>query len=338
MKNSSGKWCVAIGFLMLSLAANMMFCNSGQAAAVAKIGTSFVAWSAQQWPDYVATEKGFYKEQGLEVNLIGVKSNPEIIQLMIGGDAPFATGDTTDSMLLALQKGFKVKGLMAKGIAAPYDLVVSGDIKNYSQLKGKKFAVSALKSASTIMLKVVLAANGLKEGDYQLLVVGGNDSRLAALRQGGVQGAVLNPPANFIAEKGGMRVLDHFTKYVAHYDFVSIAASEKYIQANPQVVQKLVTAYLKALDWLAKPGNRVEAEAILAKVLKIDREIAQKSYQYFMVDNRIFSPKGDPSPEAYGEMIKAMKTLELLDKPIALGDYYDLTYLRKAQKELGLTK
>ncbi|GAB6173960.1 ABC transporter substrate-binding protein [Paradesulfitobacterium aromaticivorans] len=301
-----------------------------------KVGFAFVSWSGYQIPEYVAMEKGFFAQEGLEGVPYNTKSNDEIVKLMLSGEAPFESGGTTDSMLLAVQKGAKIKGLMSKAIASPYDLVVSPQINSVADLKGKKVAVSQIASASTVMLIDMTSRLGLKSDEYQRLEVGGTNERYSALTNGGVQGTLLNPPSNFQAIDKGYKVLGTFTQTTPLFDYlpVTVTVTVKYEQEHPEVVQKFVNAMVRSLIWLQDPNNKKEAVAIIAKTLKLQEDLAGKTYDYFISQNKTFSTDGTPNPEAYQKMIDVAVNLKLLDKQIDLDDFYDTSYLKKALKEI----
>lgn len=156
---------------------------------------------ASSLPDYL----GYWKEEGLDVEVVTNRGSAAAIQLVIGGRADVAWGNPTTGMK-AVQQGEDLKFYYSSlrgdifGIAIPK----GSDIKELSGLKGKTIGVSSFASGGANYGKALLASAGLKEGDYDMIEVGVGARAAAALKSDQVQALSLWDSAYKSMEFGGI--------------------------------------------------------------------------------------------------------------------------------------
>jgi ABC-type nitrate/sulfonate/bicarbonate transport system substrate-binding protein len=185
-------------------------------------------------------------------------------------------------------------------------LVVQGDIKNYSGLKGKTLTVDAMTTGFAFVLRKMLALNGIKESDVNFERAGGVMQRWEALKAGKHAGTLLLTPFDLLAEKVGLRVLQKASDVFPRYQGIVGAARRTWARQNAEILKRFVRAYLDALSWLFEPVNRNAAAQILVeKVPNMTPELATATCNIFL------AKAGGFDPEAKIDADGTKKVLEL---------------------------
>ena len=245
---------------------------AAQAADTVKVGVFPVSSSL---PYFVARDRGFFKESGIEpemVRLIG--GPPNVAGLITNQIDASAVLVTIEGMNADLKKPGVAMYISINAQNAQYQMeqfvVRKGlNVKSLADLKGKKI-MSAPGPANVTMAKAVLAAVGLKEGDYTIdqLDMG---QHVNAMTAGTFDaGYTLEPNASVMRANGVARTLEAgvIAKYILG-DPKALAwvaggvISTDFIKNRPDVAKRFTTAWLKAIDFInASPG---EARKSLAK-------------------------------------------------------------------------
>lgn len=248
--------------------------------------------NAVYWDVFVAIEKGFFKEEALEAELITTKSSSGSVQ-QLAAKAINLGLHTPDVLIAAHEKGAtNLKILFTTMNRLPWSLIVKGNIKGFADLKGKVIGVSALKGGETSLTKRLLAKHGLKEGDYDLRVVGATPQKYAALQNGSVDIAVLYQPTDFVALEQGFKRLAFFTELEDQFPFPVYATDTNWAGQNERGV-RVVRALVKSHKWLYDPANRAEALQILQKHANVDPKIGEATYKLFFEELKAYSKEGE---------------------------------------------
>ena len=223
----------------------------------------------------VAKEAGFYKEEGLNVELVVMRGAPAI-QGLIGGTVPFASSGGAG--LLPIVRGAPLR-IMLTTFSRPMFWVYSKpEIRTVEELRGKTIGVSSIGSGPDTLLRTMLRKHGLDGNrDVVILSTGPGTARFFSLKTGVTDAAVLNEQAALMAQESGLRQLFSFTK---GEDFVevqgSIVVRDSLLESDPVLVEKFTRATLKGILYLK--DNRAGSVAIHARVLKVNETIANRIY------------------------------------------------------------
>ena len=172
--------------------------------AVPSFSMSLVAFMA-------AKERGYYRQEGLDVNFVLM---PAAIasRALIAGNVDFAT--VGGSALTASLGGAPLRLLFSSFNRSLFWLYSRPDISEVKDLKGKKVGVSSIGSGPDSMLRDLLRTHGLQGGkDVAILAVGVDSSRYASLANNVTDAVVLSTPYNFAAQDAGFRELVSFVKH-----------------------------------------------------------------------------------------------------------------------------
>jgi ABC-type nitrate/sulfonate/bicarbonate transport system substrate-binding protein len=213
-----------------------------------------------------------------------------------------------------------------------YTLIVHPSIKSYADLRGKRLAVTGPTDPLNYIFVRMLAANGLTPADYELIGLGGAPQRLAAVQNGGVAGALVNQPSDFIALASGFNSLGLSTDYVDNFQYTITGARREWAQKNRPLVVRFLRAYLKACEFFYDPKNKEAAVRALAERTKSDKEEAEKTYALYMKTKKTIPRDGGVDVQGARKVAESWKDFGLPKAPAPVDGIIDLSYLAEARK------
>jgi NitT/TauT family transport system substrate-binding protein len=166
---------------------------------------AFPSPSVQILPMMVAQEKGLYKREGLDLELVFVRGASTAVQALLANQIHFIF--SVGPQMPAVWEGSDII-LLAQQVGRPtFSLIVTPDIQKIADLKGKKIGVT-FGGSTAAGTKALLELNKLNpDKDVEYVGLPGNEPKIAALKQGIISAALLAPPADFLAMKSGMKRL-----------------------------------------------------------------------------------------------------------------------------------
>lgn len=291
-------------------------------------------------PLTVAEKKGFFKEQGLEVEINDFGGGAKSLQALVGGSVDVVTGAYEHTIRMQA-KGQDIRAVVELGrfpgivIAVRKDL--AGKVKSAADFKGLKIGVTAPGSSTALTAQYAMVKAGLKASDAPIIGVGGGASAVAAMKQGQVDLiSHLDPVISKLEADGDVTALidtrtEAGTK--ALFGGANPAAvlylKNDFAEKNPVTTQKLVNAFVKALKWLetAKPEE-------VADLVPAEYHLGDKPLYLRSVKNSLesYSRTGISSPEAMKSMYDALKLLdpELANSKVDLGKTFIDSFAKKA--------
>src|SRR5438445_934284 len=169
---------------------------------------SFAASWATTW---IAKEAGYFTAEGLDVELIRVGGSTRMVAATLGGTPPMIQARAS-AALAATGACSNVVIIAATGNVSTFHLMARRDIKQPSDLKGKKAGITTFGSTSDQVVRLALKQFGLEPNkDVAILTFGAQPEAFAALQSGAVQVVPLSYPLYPKAAKLGMRELVKFS-------------------------------------------------------------------------------------------------------------------------------
>jgi len=216
------------------------------AADARKVTFSYSAVSMTWFPVKVAVEKGFFRQEGLEPQLIQMNGNVATVAL--------ANGHIDFSLNISPVLNGAIQGLGTRLVAALnsrpfFSLVVRPEISTAADLRGRVFAVSSFGNTQAILTEKHLQHLGLKKGEYQLLAMGATPARIAALEKNIAQGSLMPLPSNVQLENRGYRLLGNTAEIVA-LPIAGLGVHEERIRKDPDLIKRVIRASLRSLQLL----------------------------------------------------------------------------------------
>lgn len=279
-------------------------------------------------PLYVALEKGYYQQAGLQVTL-DYSFETDSVALVGADQLPFAVV-SGEQVLLARSQGLPVVYAMAWWQEYPVAVVAKkgSRIVTVADLKGKKIGLPGLYGASYIGLRALMNSAGLKESDVALDSIGYNQvEALTTDREQAVVVYANNEPIQLRAhgvEVDMIRVAD-----IVPLASNGLITNEKTIQEKPDLVQRMVQASLHGLkDVLANPDEAFEickkyVEGLDKADAKIQKEVLMASIALWKADQI-----GISSPQSWENMQKVLLDMGLLSQPLDLQKAYTNQFVR----------
>ena len=301
-----------------------------QASSQTKIVEGFVSHGALQWPEYIATEFGWFKENGVEVDMLVVGGGAA--QQVAAGALNIAYSGFPD-FIRATNAGAPVKIVINAIGQPPYAVYSKPAIKKISDLKGKIASIGGQRDITLIYMEAFLAGGGLKPSDLDFIYAKATQDRLAALVSGGVDAAILYPPATFRAGAQGFTYLGDIEPYLKDFPFTVWAVNTDWAAKNRPTLLAYVKAYGRAIRWLYDPSNKEKAVDILVKYSKQDRKDSVDTYDYFVTKLKAFSADGLISEATYKKMTDGLISLEDMKPPVPpMSKFFDPSFVQEAWK------
>jgi NitT/TauT family transport system substrate-binding protein len=246
------------------------------------INVALPALTAFIWPFVVLRDGPVGAQERVTIDWTITETDARAIQALVGGSVDFAEA-AMDAVARAADQGGDLVAVGGNINRPPYALAVRQGINSYADLKGKKFAVTDLRGGSTVVLKLLLQANGLREDDYDLQPLGGTPNRYAALANGIVDAAILAQPADFKAVDEGYRILGYTTDQ--DFQFTTYAIRRSWGQQNSEKVRRFLHAMVAAHHWLHDPANREQAVELGMAAFRSSRSETERTWDLYFQQN-----------------------------------------------------
>jgi NitT/TauT family transport system substrate-binding protein len=256
----------------------MMLAQAAQAADKVVAGT--LGGQAPLWPFYIAMHKGFFAAEDVDLELYFAQSGAAVTQQLTAGSLDVALSVGITDPIHAIDKGAPLALIRIVGNAAPYVLIGKPGLKTIADLKGKTISVGQVNDITTFYFERMMAANGLKKGDYEMISAGVAAARYAALKAGVADAALVLPPLNFQATAAGYVTLGVAADYVKDLPFTGMAVHKPWAAAHVRLAKRLLAVTDKSIAWLADASHRGEAIDLLVEAAHASRNDAEASYDY----------------------------------------------------------
>src|SRR5882724_1701104 len=287
---------------------------------------AFPSPSIQILPMMVAAERGFYKREGLELELVFVRGAATAVQALLANQIHFIF--SVGPQMPAVWEGNDII-LLAQQVGRPtFSLVVTPDIQKIADLKGKKLGVT-FGGSTAAGTKALLELNKINpDKDVEYIGLPSNEPKIAAMKQGIISAALLAPPADYLAMKSGLKRLVSLADIFKDTAFTGLAATRKTITENPQMVKRMVRAIVRSVIYTR--DNPEDALQVTMKRLGLERDAAQDAYQ--MIREALV-----PVPTEKGvDLMAQWQAIALNIKPKRRPtEYMDLRFVNEVMAELG---
>lgn len=251
-------------------------------------------------PLTIAERKGYFRDEGLEVEINDFPGGAKALQALIGGSAQVVSGAFEHTIVMQTLAQ-KVQAFVLQGMNPGLELgVVRSRGKQYEwpkDLKGWTIGVSAPGSSTHMLVNHLLASVGLTPDDVSVVGVGTGPTAVAAVRGGHIDALSSVEPVMTLLEKSGdIRIVvetisDKGTRDVfgGTMPAATLYARKAFIEDNPQTVQALTNAMVRALKWLQNATPEDVVATVPSEYLLGDRQLYVASFQRLKAT---YSPDG----------------------------------------------
>ena len=292
-------------------------------------------------PLTVAERKGYFKDEGLEVEIPDFAGGARALQALVGGSADMVSGAYEHTINMAAKKQ-PIKAVVLQMKYSSIALVMSKEkaakYKSPKDLKGWKIGVTAPGSSTNMFVNNLLAKDGLKPTDVSIVGVGTGAGAVAAMEKGELDAiANLDPVLTQLESTGKfVAVADSRTEkgmkeiYGGDYHASVIYITDEFIKKNPNTVQAVVNAMVRADKWLAKATPQEIVDLMPAEFKAGNPSL----YKEALLKNMIgFSESGELSMKAAENVYKVLAKFEpsvMAAGKIDLNTTFDNSFVKKA--------
>lgn len=224
-------------------------------------------------PLFVAVHRGFFKDEGIDIEL------PRLIPAMaqnalMSGDVQYH--GLADSGLRLAARGAPIKAIFYGADRPMYYLVAQKEIRSVAELKGKRVGVSQFGGTSDLSARLALKHFGVEpERDALIIQIGSEGTRTAALRAGSVAAIIVPVPAVVLLKRDGFNEIS-FVGDVVEFASNGYTTTDQRIKENPQEVKKVLRALYRGLRFAKE--NPEGTIGVIQKEWKVEPEVAKESY------------------------------------------------------------
>ncbi|MEH2510465.1 NitT/TauT family transport system substrate-binding protein [Nitrobacteraceae bacterium AZCC 1564] len=238
-------------------------------------------------PALVADALGYFKDEGLNVEVVDLGSGGKALEALVGGSVDTICG-AFDHVVQLRSKNVALQAYVLQSRLPDYAFgLVKSKAANYKSpedLRGMRFGVSSPGSGSDMFLKLYLAKHGIKASDVPTVAVGLGPTAVAAVRSGQIDGIANNDPVLGILEQAGDIVIigDGRTEkgstevYGGPYPTAAMVAYQDFINKNPKTIQALTNASVRALKWMSKATPEEIIKVMPPQFSQPDPEVTKK--------------------------------------------------------------
>ena len=282
----------------------------------------------------IAQDRGYLKEEGIELKLVYMQNAPGL-QALTAGNVQFSGSGS--SALVAISKG----GAPFKTVIAANDQVLQWVVvrpnissikdlkgKKVKDLKGKKVGTTGVASIAAFMFRNIMSKYGMDGNKDVVFVDPGPVNRLPSLLSGAVDAAILSPEERYAAIDQGMKDLMFMGKEVKN-SWGTIATSDRFIKEQPKVMAGFARAVVKALRFVRQ--NREGAIAAATKFTELDNALVTRMYDDIA---KTFTANGVVDEEAQRNDLAIVREIAGVSEVVPIQRAYDFSFARQADQQL----
>lgn len=300
---------------------------SPASAQLKKVRFSVSAPSIAELPFRIAHIKGFYRDEGLDVEVIFIRGAVGM-QALLGGSVDYTSA--SGSTIAAAVRGIPVKLVFTASAKPQFDMVAQKEIRSIADLKGKFVGISSRGGAIDLLTQLMVQKHGLVPNkDVTSLVIGGQEDTVLALRTGRIAAALLTPPRPLILQREGFHRIGFSGDYMPTYPSGGIGVTDEKIKKDPQDVYAFVKGSVRGLQYARQ--NRADARRIIVEYFKItDPAIGDQMLELYL--SRLPVTGGADEVWMKGAIEFTQKSLGDAAKDATPAQVFDFSFVNKAAK------
>ena len=240
-------------------------------------------------PLSIAEQLGYFKDEGLNVKIVDFQGGSRSLQAVVGGSADVVSGAFEHTISMQAKKQ-PMTAFVLQGRAPQLALVVSNktmkDYKQLSDLKGKKVGVTAPGSSSQMVANFILKKGGLGPKDVAFIGVGSSSGAVSAIRSGQIDALInLDPVITILLKNGDAKLVADTRKVKESESFFGgtmpagcLYAPESFIRKNPNTIQAITNAMVRADKWIAKATPEQVVKVVPSSYFMGDKKLYIQSF------------------------------------------------------------
>ncbi len=298
---------------------------------------------------FVAHARGYFKEEGLDVDILPFPSAARMIAPMASGELHIAAGGPSAALYNAITRGIDIRIVADKSkntvgrssikLVVRKDLVESGRVKTIADLKGLKTADAAPGSSATSAFQALFKKMGIRPDEVEVVSMS-YPQQVQALQSGAIDFAMPPDPAASAAIRAGnvVKLLDGWELIPSHQVAVTLYEG-RFATQRAEEGRRFMRAFIRGVrdhnDSLDKNGSFTGAkgDAIIDILVKYGPFKDPAVYRSFVL--AYCDPDGQLDLKSLQEDIDIFQELKFLERPVDLKKILDMSFLDWALKQLG---
>jgi ABC-type nitrate/sulfonate/bicarbonate transport system substrate-binding protein len=302
-------------FALPVLLPNALFAQSN------KVFVSSSSTTLSWFPVFLAKQKGFYKDEKLDVDFV-IMNNRLALQALVTGDLAYTTA--VSSVVRGALRGLPMRVIMTFSEQPNFALIAKPGISSVEGLRTKILGVTSFGAGTDTMARALLQKFKLKPAkDVQIIAVGPGMNRIAALKTGLIDAALIEAPHNLVLQKEGFTnvlfVGDHI-----HSPYIGFGATLDRIQKYQNENHRLVSATLRGIEYAKK--HRQESASLISKWVGMEYSLAEGSFDMVA---KTWLDRGVPTAEGLNSLMEDLKSELKLESLPTPSQVFDWRYVQK---------
>jgi ABC-type nitrate/sulfonate/bicarbonate transport system substrate-binding protein len=294
------------------------------------VGRAGTGSAPQFWPGYVAINKGYFVQEGLDFESLAVPSAPTLTQALIAGDMQ-VINFTVLSMAAAVVAGAPLKMVASAQDLPNLQVVATPDVRAWSDFRGKTLGSgNSAGDYFDVALRMMLAANGVRDSEVTVRTMQ-SPARLPALMAGQIAGAIMSEQDAAHAIEAGNRPMGFVGEFVKDLQYSGYLVDDGWARANEGTLLRFLRAMLRGAEWLFDPANKAEAMRIYAEVADLDPHQVEEIYLN-MITQKMLSRDLRPNMKGIENVVTVAHQQGALTEVPPLDRWVDLSYLDKVSR------
>jgi ABC-type nitrate/sulfonate/bicarbonate transport system substrate-binding protein len=295
MRQSAFSLLLLLTFIAIT---NQNSWGAEKSAKLATVRIGYVSRSILDMPFIIARDRGLFREEGLDPELIFIKA-AQTIPAMLAGGVDFGTA--TGTAIAAALSGVEVRVVFALTDKPSFDLIAAPSITSVQQLRGKKFGVTAFGALAEILARQILLAHKVPADQVTFLPLGASDVTYLALKAGTIDATMLQIPQTFLAQDEGFRKLASGADI---YRAVQggLTTTKATIADRPELVTKIIRVTQRSLR-LIRNDRKYALEFIRGPYLDLGKDRERFAEQIYDAALQYYVPSGTVDEKLQREMI-----------------------------------
>jgi NitT/TauT family transport system substrate-binding protein len=273
-------------------------------------------------PVYVAQEKGFFKDAGVEVVFVMFNAGSTNLQALAGGDVQIM-GSAFVETIGGRAAGMDIKNFWGICNLMPFQLYSQPDFKSMKEAKGKRFAISRFGSLTDYLTRATLQHFKLDPKDVTVLQIGSTPARYAALTAKAVDASIVWFPVTEIAKSQGYTKLLDLKEVFPEWPYETFAAREPWLKKEKDQVTKFLQAYQKGVKYTH--DNKTDSVKIMQKYVKMDPAYAPAGYDEYRDS---FPINGQIADKVIPQVIEEEAATGRIKRKISLDELIDRSFIQ----------
>jgi NitT/TauT family transport system substrate-binding protein len=315
-----------ISSVILQLLIGVLLLSGESAFGLDRVNVTLPSKSFQFIIFPLAKDRGYMKEEGIDLNIVVMASTPGL-QAVLAGEMDF-TGSGSSALVAVTRGNAPLKTVLAVNDQVLQWLMVRPQYGAFKELKNKKIAVTGVAAVATFMLKKVAQKHGLDADKDLTFLALPPGQRLGALQSGVVDGGLLSSEERFAALDLGMKEILYLGKEVKN-SWGTVATNDQFLKEKPKLMHGFMRALLKALR-LVKQNREVAMDAMM-KFSELNRELAARTYDGMI---GTFTTNGAVDEETQKNDLEIVREVLKATKEVPIERAYDFSFAKKADSEL----